>query len=81
MKKLFCLLTISSLIFCTSCSISGQKEIDIAQAGYTCTADIDFTKDFIVNATLNVTGAGIFSVHINLPKEFSGLSFILIMMK
>jgi len=75
MKKLISLILVLSLAFLSSCSSESAGQITVAEAGYTCNANVSYGENFSSNVTLKAIGGGMFSVMINTPEDIAGLTF------
>lgn len=75
MKKILCLILGLTIIFTFSACGQTHKDIALAEAGYTCNAEIKYGDDFSCNAFLKIIGGGLFSVTIKTPEELDGLTF------
>ena len=76
MKKIIsiiCLLVFSfSLVACDG---NANREITVAEAGYSCNGLVEYGENFSSNITVRAIGGGLFTVVINTPEDISGLTF------
>ncbi|MEE1026604.1 MAG: hypothetical protein U0L55_06340 [Acutalibacteraceae bacterium] len=76
MKKIICIIFSFCLPFLLfACSSSTPKQITVAEAGYSCNADVLYGDDLSFNITVNAIGGGLFSVKVNTPEDIAGLTF------
>ena len=74
MKKVVFVIFILCLVFLSACSGS-NKQIMVAEAGYSCDAKVMYGENFSSNVTLNVIGGGLFTLSVNTPDNIKGLTF------
>lgn len=75
MRKVFCLLVLCCMMVTVSaCTPTGDRQIPVAGAGYSCKAEITY-GDLTAAATLEVPGGGIFRLTLTQPETLAGLCF------
>lgn len=77
MKPILCCLLLCCTLLLTGCGAdSAAKEgVMIAEAGYTCRADVTCGDGFSAQMALTVSGGGVFSAQMQTPKDLEGLCF------
>lgn len=76
MKKIVCIILALSLPFLLfACSSTTPKQITVAEAGYSCNADILYGEELSMNVAIKAIGGGLFSLKVNTPEDISGLTF------
>ena len=76
MKKIVCIILALSLPFLLfACSATTPKQITVAEAGYSCNADILYGEELSMNVAIKAIGGGLFSLKVNTPEDISGLTF------
>lgn len=77
MKKSIAVICLFSLLFCSACNASKNKEkIAVADAGYTCDALIEYGEKISLKAIVDAVGGGIFSLTVSEPANIAGLTFL-----
>lgn len=75
MKKILCIICLVFLLISLIGCDGTQKQITVAEAGYSCDGIVSYGENFSSEITVSAVGGGLFTVKINKPDNLLGLTF------